>query len=94
MLMHWLAFLGSLEEGFQNRSREDAEFLSLVQAARVEWQTAQNFFEHVSEPELVDLAIYKLEAARRRYMYLLKQARIQGLEEKQIFKTKTEVNLS
>jgi len=94
MLKHWLAFLGSLEEGFQSQRQEDAEFLSLVQTAKVEWQTAQNYFEHVCDPELVDFAIYKLEAARRRYMYLLKQARIQGLEEKRVLKTKTEANLS
>lgn len=94
MLKHWLTVLGSLEEGFPNRSPEDAEFLSLVQAAKLEWQTAQNYFEHVSDPELVDYAIYKLEATCRRYMYLLKQARILGLQEKQILNTKTVANLS
>jgi len=59
------------------------EFLELVQEARAEWIQAQNYFENVSEPDLVDYAIYKVEAAKRRYMYLLKQARIYGVENHQ-----------
>lgn len=60
------------------------EFLSLVQEARDEWVQAQNYFENVSEPDLVDYAIYRAEAAKRRYMYLLKQARIYGIENHKI----------
>lgn len=62
----------------------EKEFLKLVQEARDEWIQAQNYFENVSEPELVDYAIYRAEAAKRRYMYLLKQARIYGLENRQV----------
>ncbi len=36
------------------------------------WQDAQKYFDAVSDPDLVDVAIYDIEAARRRYMYMLK----------------------
>ncbi len=47
----------------------------LVEEARQEWQAARAYFETVSEPELVDHAIYLVEAAEKKYMYLLKKAR-------------------
>lgn len=50
-----------------------------VEQARVDWLQARAFFDNVTEPDLVDYAIYYIEAAERKYMYLLKQARAQGL---------------
>ena len=35
------------------------------------WRSAQEYFESVVEPELIDYAIYQLEATKRRYMYML-----------------------
>jgi len=34
--------------------------------------TAENYFNSVAEPELVEYAAYELEAARRKYEYLLR----------------------
>jgi len=51
----------------------DAEYIEKVREAWTQWQAAQNYFENVSDPELVDFAIYDLEASRRRYIYMLKQ---------------------
>jgi len=53
-----------------------------VKEAYDEWQSAKNFFENVSDPELVDVAIYGAEAARRRYLYMLKLVRIYEEEDK------------
>ncbi len=33
------------------------------------------YFENVSDPDLVDHAIHSMDAAQKRYMYLLRQAR-------------------
>ncbi|MGI9860948.1 DUF2508 family protein [Moorella naiadis] len=49
-----------------------------IREAREEWLAAQRFFAEVTEPELVDQAIFRLEAAERRYMYLWKVVRNQG----------------
>ena len=53
-----------------------------VKEAYEEWQAAKNFFENVHDPELVDVAIYRAEAARRRYLYMLKLIRIYEEEDK------------
>lgn len=47
-------------------------YISLNIAKR-EWENAKNIFENVSNPDLVDYAIYNIDAAEKRYMYLLKQ---------------------
>lgn len=60
---------------------ENQEFVQLVAKAHEEWQNAENFFHNVSQdPDLIDHAIYKLEACRARYIYLLKQARANGIK--------------
>lgn len=46
-----------------------------VRSAYREWEDAKNFFEYVSEPELVDYAVYAIEAAKRRFLYMLQQCR-------------------
>lgn len=43
--------------------------------ARDEWYAAERYFQVVSDPELVDHAIFSLEAARRKYLYLFRQVR-------------------
>jgi hypothetical protein len=80
MKNYLLAFLGgyNTDEQQDNNGRE---LLEAVHAARQEWHAAQSYFESVSDPELVDYAIYKIEAAKRKYMYLLKEARKEGLAE-------------
>ncbi|MGM0471071.1 MAG: YaaL family protein [Bacillota bacterium] len=46
-----------------------------LEEARQEWLEARAYFEKVSDPQLVDYAIYSLEAAEAKYDYLLKKAR-------------------
>lgn len=58
----------------------DNTLLADIEAAKRDWTNARAFFEQVSEPDLVDMAIYSLEAAEKRYIYLLKQAKLQGLQ--------------
>ena len=55
--------------------------VSEVKDAYDQWQSAKNFFENVSDPELIDVAIYGAEAARRRYLYMLKLIRVCEEEE-------------
>lgn len=43
-----------------------------LENAKKEWEEAKNIFENVSEPDLVDYAIYNVEAAEKKYVYLLK----------------------
>lgn len=50
-------------------------FLEAVEAARREWLSARAYFDNVTDADLVDHAIFTIEAAEKKYMYLLKQAR-------------------
>lgn len=58
---------------------ENQEFIRLVDLARQEMLNAERFFEEVNDPDLVDYAIYTMEAARKRYVYLLKQAKMNNI---------------
>ena len=55
---------------------------TLVEQARKDWLAALAFFENVSEKELVDQAIYHLNAAERRYVFLLSEVKKEKDREK------------
>jgi hypothetical protein len=42
------------------------------------WLAARNYFEHVTDPDLVDFAILSLQAAEKRYEYLWKKMKENG----------------
>lgn len=50
-----------------------------VEAAKADWVAARQYFDTVTDPDLIDFAVYNMEAAQRRYTYLLKRARAEGV---------------
>lgn len=65
------------------RARDESarvRWVEEVEAARREWLGYRAYFDCVSEPELVDHAIYAVQAAERKYMYLLRRARMAGVD--------------
>jgi hypothetical protein len=50
-----------------------------VEEARREWLDAQYYYNTVSDQDLIDHAVYLMQAAEKKYMYLLKQARRAGV---------------
>jgi len=44
-----------------------------VESAKNDWQAACSFFNNLTDPDLIDYAVYSMEAAERKYMYLLKK---------------------
>ncbi len=70
-----------LLDGVRTREMDSEEELyRVIVRAKQEMQDAENFFDNVSDPELVDHAIYKMEAAKSQYVYLLKQAKAKGMK--------------
>ncbi|MTI71344.1 MAG: DUF2508 family protein [Firmicutes bacterium] len=61
------------------KEREDEELLKELKHAHTEWKNAETYFHSVAENDLIDHAIYNMEAAKRKYMYLLKKAREKDL---------------
>ena len=69
-------------EDYQKKRAEE-RYWRLVEEAKRDWQEARVYFNTVTDPELVDHAIYTLNAAEKRYVYLLKKAREErGFQEK------------
>ncbi len=61
---------------------EANSFADEVRQAYADWQAAANYFDNVADPDLVDFAIFDMEAARKKYVYMLKKAREYHAEQK------------
>ena len=59
---------------------EKEHIIKEIKKAKVDVETAEKFFQFVNEPELVDVAIYNLEAKKSRYRYLIKIAKEKGIK--------------
>ncbi|MBR5292236.1 MAG: DUF2508 family protein [Clostridia bacterium] len=57
----------------RNKENQQDQRAEQVIKAMEQWQEARRYFESVSDTDLVDYAIYEAEAARRKYMLLLKR---------------------
>lgn len=69
-----LKFKNIFEIFKQPQKSEDKNDIYInIENAKREWEDAKNIFENVSQPDLVDYAIYKVEAAEQKYIYLLRQ---------------------
>lgn len=71
-----------LELLFQNEkyTEEEMDIIYSLEEAREEWHSASRFFQYVSEPDLVDYAIHKEDAAKSKFMYYLSKARDQEIK--------------
>jgi hypothetical protein len=49
------------------------QMIENLRQAHEEWQDNEKFFQSVSDPDLVDYAIYETEASKLKYIYLLKK---------------------
>ena len=58
---------------------QEEDIINAIREAMEEWEIARAYFEIVSEPKLVDYAIYLQAAAQSRYTYLIGEARKKGI---------------
>lgn len=61
-------------------SLERKKIINDIERAYLDVVTAESFFQMVSEHELVDVAIYDLEAKKSRYAYLIRLAKEKGIK--------------
>ena len=54
---------------------EKEKIIESLRQAEKEWKDKEKYFQSVTEPDLVDHAIYELEASKIKYMYLLKKVK-------------------
>jgi hypothetical protein len=55
------------------------ELLLQVEEARKEWLAARSYFDNATDSALIDHAVFSLQAAERKYVYLLSQAKRRGV---------------
>ena len=55
------------------------EICNAITVAHQDWLDAQSFFENVIDSDLVDHAIHRIDAAKTKYVYLLKLAKENGI---------------
>lgn len=63
-----------------NNDYEKNKLIREIERAKIDVVTAESFFQFVSDPELVDVAIYELEAKKSRYRYLIRLAKEKGIK--------------
>lgn len=62
------------------KEKDKQKLIREIRRAQIDVETAEHFFQFVSDPELVDVAIYELEAKKSKYRYLLKMAKEKGIK--------------
>ena len=78
VLAFWAALLSKLSPVEESMGTKEKDFFELVEEARLEWWAAATHFNHVTDHDLVDYAIYAMDAAERKYTFLLKKADKEG----------------
>jgi hypothetical protein len=63
-----------------DKNKENEKIINEIKKAQIDVSSAESFFQVVTEPELIDVAIYELEAKKSRYQYLLKEAKEMGVK--------------
>jgi len=58
---------------------EQKDIILRLEEAKIEWETAKQYFQVADDPKLVDYAIYREDQSKARYMYFLLEARRKGI---------------
>ncbi len=75
LVSNFSAFFFPAEGNVPEQQQHPEDYYQVVEHARRQWHDARQRFNQVSDPDLVDSAIFEIEAAEKRYIYLLKKAR-------------------
>ena len=78
LLDDFIEYLQNNMKGSRETDERD-ELIRTILIAKQEMLDAQNYFDSVTATELIDHAIYRMEAAKSQYVYLLKLAKDKGL---------------
>ncbi|TWH46157.1 YaaL family protein [Sporomusa sp. KB1] len=74
----WRRLLGFWDTEESSTKGKDS-LTDIIEQARLEWIAAQSYYLTVTDPDLIDYSIFLIKACERRYMYLLKKARQEGI---------------
>jgi hypothetical protein len=86
--MDWLFFWNKKQTNRNNQTANTAEgeeLIEQIEKAKNEWIHTRLSFDWADHPEAIDYAVYSIEAAERRYMFLLNEAKKLGIVAKPTF---------
>lgn len=77
LLNLWHGIMGrkGKESNGKGNGPADMGLEAQVEAAHREWLAAQEYFQSVTDPQLVDHAVHAIIAAEQKYMYLFRKVR-------------------
>ena len=67
---------------------DDNPLVLELKKAKLEWDNACNYFNQIIDADLIDYAIFEMEAAERKYIHLLKIIKQEIEEEKLLVREK------
>ncbi|NMB27561.1 MAG: DUF2508 family protein [Tissierellia bacterium] len=71
-----IKYANILAEKLKAKEKTEREkILESLKDAHEEWKDKEKYFQSVTEADLVDYAIYELEASKIKYIYLLKKVK-------------------
>jgi len=71
-----IEYANILSKKFKTKEKtEEEKMLENLKKAHEEWKNKEVYFESVTDPDLVDHAIYELKASKIKYIYLLKKVK-------------------
>ncbi|QJA09834.1 YaaL family protein [Romboutsia sp. CE17] len=68
------------KDKLKNNNLEKEKIINEIKQAQKDIKNAENFFQNVTDIELIDVAIYELEAKRSKYQYLIRIAKEKGIK--------------
>jgi hypothetical protein len=75
----WEKWLFWAKEPNSYEMSEEDQFLQELDKAHQDWMLAHQRLDMLSSPELIDHAIYVLEAAEKKFSFYLRKAREKGI---------------
>ena len=79
-MLHWRVIREEISEFFRrfkpsSRETEENYLLHLLEEAKQDWSVSRSHFNDMTEEEMIDHAIYTMDAAEQRFSYLIKKAK-------------------
>ena len=76
-----LNFFTNIKLKFNSRQKlEEENLINMIKKAHTEWKNSEKYFNDATDPDLIDYAIFKVEANRTKFRYLIKQAKEMGIK--------------
>lgn len=78
---NFLSFFTNIKSKVNAQQKlEEEKLIKMIKEAHKEWENSETYFNNATDPDLIDYAIFKVEANRTKFRYLIKQAKEKGIQ--------------